>query len=128
MTSLSAHVSRDMGLLVLGTLVGGLVVHARVRMARIPSTADDFTMATAPRRAAIDVIFGKCFVCLLVAALVSFGKNQFFGEGLVGNLWLLVGKSRVRYFLNEKTLDASDAEAIRLAICKYCSNTDESPN
>ena len=67
-----------MGLLVLGTLVGGLVVHARVRMARIPSIADDFTMATAPGRAAIDVILGLCFVCLLVAALVSFGKNQFY--------------------------------------------------
>ena len=100
--------SRDMGLLTLRTFVGALVVHARVRMNKIPFTADDFTMATTPRRAAIDVILGKRLVCLLVVALVPFGKNQFFSEGLVGDLWLLVRKSRVRYFLNEKTLDASD--------------------
>ena len=53
-----AHVSRDMGLLVLRTLVGVRIVHASIRMGKVPFTADDFTMATTPRRAAIDVIFG----------------------------------------------------------------------
>ena len=93
-----------MGLLVLRTLVGFLVVHARLDMNKDPFTADDFTMATTPRRAAIDVIFGKRLVCLLVVALVPFRKGQFFSEGLAGDLWLIVGKSRVRCFLNEKTL------------------------
>ena len=77
--------SRNMGLLVLLTLVWPLMVHARHGMAIRFHTADGLAMAANPRVAAILTIFSKRMDCFMVCAFVTVLRDQLFIEMLVND-------------------------------------------
>ena len=97
----AAHVSRDMSLLVLLTLVWPLMVHARLGMVIRFHPADGLAMAANPRVAAILTIFSKRMDCFMVCAFVTV-HGQLFVETLVSDFQFLSRGHLFRFLFGGK--------------------------